>query len=122
MTGDGRRVAYVCADPGIPVFGCKGASVHVQEVIRALRRAGAEVHLYAARRGGEAPPDLVDLPLSLVPAPRPAPAPGPASAPPPTARTDDATARARRALRGRGVRAAPAQHGPYSHSQMPKFK
>ena len=28
-------VAWVCADPGIPVFGTKGASVHVQEIIRA---------------------------------------------------------------------------------------
>ena len=108
MTGDGRRVAYVCADPGIPVFGCKGASVHVQEVIRALRRAGAEVHLHAARRGGEAPPDLVDLPLSLIPALHPA------WAPPPTARTDDATARARRALRAnRPLHDALAQAGRF---------
>lgn len=33
------RVSYVCLDPGVPVFGAKGASVHVQEVVRALRRA-----------------------------------------------------------------------------------
>ncbi len=26
------RLAYICADPGVPVFGRKGASVHVQEV------------------------------------------------------------------------------------------
>ena len=30
------RIAYICADPGVPVCGCKGASIHVQEVIRAL--------------------------------------------------------------------------------------
>lgn len=30
------RIAYICADPGIPVFGQKGCSIHVQEVIRAL--------------------------------------------------------------------------------------
>lgn len=30
------RVAYICADPGIPVFGTKGASVHVQEVIKSM--------------------------------------------------------------------------------------
>ena len=24
------RVSYVCLDPGVPVFGAKGASVHVQ--------------------------------------------------------------------------------------------
>ena len=30
------RVAYICTDPGIPVFGTKGASVHVQEVVKAM--------------------------------------------------------------------------------------
>lgn len=61
------RIAYVCADPGIPVFGCKGASIHVQEVIRALRRAGASVSLHAARLGGDAPADLADLPVTVLP-------------------------------------------------------
>ena len=32
------RIAYVCSDPGVPVFGCKGCSVHVQEMLRALQR------------------------------------------------------------------------------------
>lgn len=31
------RIAYICMDPGIPVFGTKGASVHIQEVIREMR-------------------------------------------------------------------------------------
>jgi starch synthase len=35
------RIAYICADPGIPVFGQKGCSIHVQEVIRAFRQLGA---------------------------------------------------------------------------------
>ncbi|MFT3802427.1 MAG: glycosyltransferase family 4 protein [Burkholderiaceae bacterium] len=60
------RVAYVCADPGIPVFGCKGASIHVQEVVRALRGAGARVDLYAARKGGTPPPGLSDLRVTLI--------------------------------------------------------
>ncbi|MFT3757607.1 hypothetical protein [Thauera sp.] len=55
------RIAYVCADPGIPVFGTKGASVHVQEVLRGLRRAGAEPVLFASRIGGEPPADLAGL-------------------------------------------------------------
>lgn len=63
------RIAYVCADPGVPVFGCKGSSVHVQEVIRALRRRGAEVELFASRRGGEPPTDLADLPVQRLPRP-----------------------------------------------------
>lgn len=52
------RIAYVCADPGVPVFGTKGASVHVQEIIRAFLRIGHHVTLFATRRGGEAPADL----------------------------------------------------------------
>lgn len=60
------RIAYVCADPGIPVFGHKGASVHVQEVVRALRARGAGVELVAARLGGMAPPDLADVPVHVL--------------------------------------------------------
>lgn len=63
------RVAYICADPGVPVFGVKGSSVHVQSVIRALRRQGAEVCLFAARFDGEPPPDLADLPRRALPRP-----------------------------------------------------
>ena len=55
------RVAYVCADPGIPVFGTKGASVHVREVIRAMRRRDMQVELFTARPGGTPPDDLADL-------------------------------------------------------------
>jgi glycosyltransferase involved in cell wall biosynthesis len=57
------RVAYVCADPGVPVFGTKGASVHVQEIIRAWRARGAEVRLYVARTGDRVPADLADVPV-----------------------------------------------------------
>ena len=49
------RIAYVCADPGVPVFGHKGCSVHVQEMLRALQGHGARVDLFAARVD-EAPP------------------------------------------------------------------
>ena len=59
-------VAYVCADPGIPVFGTKGASVHLQEIVRAWRARGAHVEVYAVRRGEEVPADLVDLPVHIV--------------------------------------------------------
>jgi glycosyltransferase involved in cell wall biosynthesis len=63
------RVAFVCADPGVPVFGAKGCSVHVQEVVAALRRAGAAVRLFAARLGGDAPPSLRDVPVERLPCP-----------------------------------------------------
>ncbi len=54
-----RRIAYVCADAGVPVFGSKGSSVHVQEMIRALQRQGARVELFAARVD-EPPPSGFD--------------------------------------------------------------
>ena len=59
------RIAYICCDPGIPVFGTKGASVHIQEVVRELRAAGHEVVLYALRSGEHMPTDLADLELHL---------------------------------------------------------
>ena len=49
------RIAYVCMDPGVPVWGSKGCSVHVQEVVRAFARRGAAVELFAARAGGAVP-------------------------------------------------------------------
>lgn len=55
------RIAYICADPGVPVFGTKGCSIHVQEIVRALSRLGHDVTLFARRWGGEAPADLAGL-------------------------------------------------------------
>lgn len=56
-----KRIAYVCADPGVPVFGCKGSSVHVQEVVRAMVRTGAQVMLFASKFGGGVPFGLEDV-------------------------------------------------------------
>ncbi|NJM71996.1 MAG: glycosyltransferase family 4 protein [Cyanobacteria bacterium CRU_2_1] len=61
------RLAYICADPGVPVFGHKGCSIHVQEMIRALRKQGVQVELFATRLGGEPPPDLETLPIHRLP-------------------------------------------------------
>ena len=52
------HIAYVCCDPGVPVFGCKGSSIHVQEVLRELLRQGHSIDLFAARLGGHCPNDL----------------------------------------------------------------
>jgi glycosyltransferase involved in cell wall biosynthesis len=49
------RIAYVSADPGVPVFGRKGCSVHVRAVVDALEREGAEVHVVTSRVGGPVP-------------------------------------------------------------------
>lgn len=61
------RVAYLSADPGVPAFGAKGASVHVQEIIRAFRNRGGTVRLYTARTDEHVPRDLRDLPVTHVP-------------------------------------------------------
>src|SRR2546422_1018511 len=57
------RIAYVCADPGVPVFGRKGCSVHVQEMLRALQGHGAGVDLFAARVDEAPPSGLESLPI-----------------------------------------------------------
>lgn len=54
------NVLYICGDPGVPIFGRKGCSIHVQEVARALKNAGATVQFLAARVGNCAPDDLAD--------------------------------------------------------------
>jgi glycosyltransferase involved in cell wall biosynthesis len=64
-----KRIAYICTDPGVPVFGCKGSSVHVQEVIRAFRLAGASVTLFARRFGGDAPAGLETVKCIALPGP-----------------------------------------------------
>ncbi|MDZ5078673.1 glycosyltransferase [Nesterenkonia sp. HG001] len=71
------RIAYLLADPGIGVFGTKGASVHVQEMVRALRSHNHEVTVYCTKRGDRpgrpetesVPDDLADLPVVVVPVP-----------------------------------------------------
>lgn len=55
------RVAYVCADHGIPVFGCNGGAVHVQEMIGALQALGHHVELFAANVHGRPPVELAAL-------------------------------------------------------------
>ncbi len=53
------RIVYVTADRGIPVFGAKGASIHIQEMMRAFAKLGHDVRAVTARRGSEDPTDLI---------------------------------------------------------------
>jgi glycosyltransferase involved in cell wall biosynthesis len=62
------RIAYVCADLGVPVFGRKGCSIHVQEVVRALREQGACVELFARRTEGDPPSGLEAIRIHALPA------------------------------------------------------
>ncbi len=61
------RAAYICADPGVPVFGNKGCSVHVQEFIRALLDLNVEVLLFPASIGGEVPAGLSGVQVHKLP-------------------------------------------------------
>lgn len=61
------KIAYLNADPGVPVFGTKGCSVHVQEVVRAMLKRGAEVHLFASRLGGESGANFSPLQIHPLP-------------------------------------------------------
>jgi glycosyltransferase involved in cell wall biosynthesis len=46
------NIAYVTADADVPVFGKKGCSVHVQEMLRAFMRRGMEADVFAGAFGG----------------------------------------------------------------------
>ena len=61
------RVAYVCADLGVPVYGSKGASIHVRELIRAFEALGHEVLVVTPRLGGRRPEGF-SAPVLHVPA------------------------------------------------------
>ena len=61
------RIAYICMDRGVPVWGRTGSSIHVQEVIRAFRALGADVELFAASADDDPPRDLAAVPVHRVP-------------------------------------------------------
>lgn len=49
------KIAYLSTDFGIPVYGNKGASIHVRALSAALAGQGHEVEILTCRAGGEAP-------------------------------------------------------------------
>jgi glycosyltransferase involved in cell wall biosynthesis len=61
------RLLFLCCDPGIPVLGHKGASVHVRELATALSRFGADVAIASPRT--EPAGDVLDAPIGLMPLP-----------------------------------------------------
>ena len=58
-----RRLLYLTADPGVPVLGHKGASVHVRELCTAFAQTGIEVHIASPRIGAEG--DHLSAPATL---------------------------------------------------------
>jgi glycosyltransferase involved in cell wall biosynthesis len=63
------HIAYITADPGVPVFGQKGCSIHVQELLRALAKRGEQIDLFAVSAAGQPPPDLARIRLHRFPPP-----------------------------------------------------
>lgn len=61
------RLLFLSCDPGIPVLGHKGASVHVRELARALSALGADVAIASPRT--EPMGDILDVSVELVPIP-----------------------------------------------------
>lgn len=47
------KICYLCADPGIPLYGRKGCSTHVRETCTALLRAGHEVKVICSNVEGD---------------------------------------------------------------------
>ncbi len=60
------RMAYLCADPGIPIDGSKGASVHFREMAQALQAIGVDIDCFVSR--GD-PAAVSGLPVTVVPPP-----------------------------------------------------
>ena len=61
------KAAYLCADPGVPVFGAKGCSVHVQELIQAMRQIHVEISLFIMNGDGQRPRAFSGFPVVKLP-------------------------------------------------------
>ncbi|HET8894871.1 MAG TPA: glycosyltransferase family 4 protein [Gaiellaceae bacterium] len=55
---------HLSADPGVPILGHKGASVHVRELVSAMADARATVRVVSPRIGAEG--DVLPAPIELV--------------------------------------------------------
>ena len=67
MKYDKLKIAYICGDSGIPVFGNKGSSIHVQEVLSTLVEFGYDVHLFTNNLGGNKFTHLKDMQIHELP-------------------------------------------------------
>ncbi len=64
------KIAYLSADSGIPVFGHKGASIHIRELVNALSALGHQVTILAASRGTTSYPlrrEVIDVGAEVSP-------------------------------------------------------
>ena len=61
------RIAYICADPGVPIFGNKGCSIHVRSVIQTFLQQGHQVELFTNRVGGDIYPEFTSVKIHKLP-------------------------------------------------------
>ncbi len=54
------RIAFLCFDAGVPIFGTGGSSVHIHNVVDSLRSLGHEVRIFAVAPGDATPQELID--------------------------------------------------------------
>lgn len=73
------RIFYLSADPGVPVLGHKGASVHVREMARALCESGSDVEIASPRIDPEGTTLGSNAVLTAIPPVLPKQHPAPAS-------------------------------------------
>lgn len=64
------RIACLSTDPGIAWGGAKGASVHLAEIVEALRAEDVEVLVLVSQIAGEAPAPARGITLESLPGPR----------------------------------------------------
>ena len=64
------RIACLSTDPGIAWGGAKGASVHLAEIVEALRAEDVEVLVLVSQIAGEAPAPARGVTLESLPGPR----------------------------------------------------
>lgn len=66
------NIAYISADFGVPIFGYKGASIHVREMVAALRKAGHTVSIVSPaieELGDARVREVLDESVALLPVP-----------------------------------------------------
>ncbi|MFQ5629975.1 MAG: glycosyltransferase family 4 protein, partial [bacterium] len=65
------NIGYISADFGVPIFGFKGASIHVREMVNAFRKAGHTVRIISsamhAGKGDERSSNMGEIGFETVP-------------------------------------------------------
>ncbi len=61
------KIAYICADVAVPIFGRTNASLQATDLLRSLTRRGAEIEVFACKVGDHRPADLAGVKVHRLP-------------------------------------------------------